>query len=178
MKYTGISIGPILKTLAMARKPRELWSASYLFSYLMKCIYSEAEKSKAEILSPAKPDEKKTEVGIFPDRIFIKGECDAKTIVANARQTFFINLFEKGENPDLGYFNFMTIQTEAEKDSEAIESLNQKLDVMELWNFAAADTDSAQTIYKIISKENNNPLFKFATDRDNFRIKELEKLKK
>ena len=47
MKYTAISIGPIIKTLAMARKPRELWAASYLFSYLMKCIYTAAEDAEA-----------------------------------------------------------------------------------------------------------------------------------
>ncbi|MDR2511860.1 MAG: hypothetical protein LBC89_05325, partial [Bacteroidales bacterium] len=33
--YTAISIGPIYKTLTMARKPLEIWAASYLFSYLM-----------------------------------------------------------------------------------------------------------------------------------------------
>ena len=50
MKYSAINIGPIISTLGMARKPRELWAASFLFSHLMKCIYAEAEKAKAVIL--------------------------------------------------------------------------------------------------------------------------------
>lgn len=160
----------------MARKPRELWSASYLFSYLMKCIYSAAEDAKAEIISPAKPTEEKCEVGIYPDRIFIKGEFKAKEVITNATQSFYHNLYGKGENPNLDYFNIMTATCEAEKESKAIAELNQKLDVMELCNFASADTDAAQTVYKVISKEKDNPLFKLATDKDNFYIKEIEKI--
>ena len=79
MKYSAINIGPIIATLGMARKPRELWAASFLFSHLMKCIYAEAEKVNAVIISPAKPEIDKNKVGIYPDRIYIKGEADMKT---------------------------------------------------------------------------------------------------
>lgn len=51
--YSAINIGPIISTLGIARKPRELWAASFLFSHLMKCIYAEAEQAKAVIISPA-----------------------------------------------------------------------------------------------------------------------------
>lgn len=30
MKYTAVNIGPIIGTINLARKPCELWSASYL----------------------------------------------------------------------------------------------------------------------------------------------------
>ncbi len=40
MKYTAITIGPIIKSLSIAHKTRELWAASYLFSYLLKSIIS------------------------------------------------------------------------------------------------------------------------------------------
>ena len=53
MKYTGITIGPIVATLSMARRPRELWSASYLFSLLMDCIKSRIPVD-CKIVSPAK----------------------------------------------------------------------------------------------------------------------------
>ena len=175
-KYTGISIGPILKTLTMARKPRELWAASYIFSYLMKCIYAEAEKRKADIISPAKPDQEQSEVGIFPDRIYVKGEFNAKETLSQAMQRFYSDLFGKGENPDLDYFNLMTTTCDVNSNSSAIEVLNQKLDIMELWKFASADTDSAKTIYNIISKENDNPLYKIATGKDKFSIEEIEKI--
>lgn len=53
MKYLAISIGPIIKTFSMARKPREFWAASYLFSYLMQCILKVFDnEEKVELLSP------------------------------------------------------------------------------------------------------------------------------
>ena len=38
MKHTAITLGPIYKTFMYAKKTRELWAASYLFSYLMKTL--------------------------------------------------------------------------------------------------------------------------------------------
>ncbi len=41
MNYIAMTIGPIYKTLQNSKKPKELWSASYLFSYIVKQIISE-----------------------------------------------------------------------------------------------------------------------------------------
>ncbi len=41
MKYIALTIGPIYKTLSSAKKTRELWGGSYIFSYIMKQIISE-----------------------------------------------------------------------------------------------------------------------------------------
>lgn len=49
--YTAFNIGPIYTTFIMGRRPRELWAASYMFSYLMKCIYDNVPKGS--VLSPA-----------------------------------------------------------------------------------------------------------------------------
>ena len=38
MNYIAVTIGPIYETLSKARKTRELWGGSYLFSYLMERI--------------------------------------------------------------------------------------------------------------------------------------------
>lgn len=176
-KYSAINIGPIIATLGMARKPRELWAASFLFSHLMKCIYAEAEKAKAEIISPAKPIEDKNKVGIYPDRIYFKGEVDTKQLMGNAMWTFYEDLHGKGDrssnNPDLNYFNLMSANCEADKDSLAIAELNRKLDILELCNFAA-DSDTAKTICQIISKKVFSSLFQLATGNDKFPIPELK----
>jgi CRISPR-associated protein Cmr2 len=77
--YTGITIGPIYKTLLKARKTRELWAASYLFSYLMKQLLIKMKEKKAEILLPyvgkvevnGQPLDilnGRYEAGVFPDR--------------------------------------------------------------------------------------------------------------
>ena len=176
-KYTAINIGPIISTLGMARKPRELWAASYMFSHLMKCIYSEAKKKGYNIISPAKPKEEKSGVGIYPDRIYIKGDAETKLLIENAVWAFYDDLHGKKErnsnNPDLNYFNVMSASCEADKDSKAIADLNQKLDVLELCNLAA-DSDTAQTIYNIISKKVFSSLFELATGDDKFPIPELK----
>ena len=39
-KYIALTIGPIYKTLANAKKPKELFSSSYIFSYIMREIIS------------------------------------------------------------------------------------------------------------------------------------------
>lgn len=54
MTYYAITLGPLVKTLDKARKTRELWAASYLFSYLMKSliIAFRDEKLNADFLVP------------------------------------------------------------------------------------------------------------------------------
>lgn len=177
MKYTAINIGPIISTLGMARKPRELWAASFLFSHLMKCIYTEAEKRNYNIISPAKPAVEQSGVGIYPDRIYIKGDAAIKQIIEEAMWSFYDSLHGEGKrgsnNPDLNYFNVMSASCDADKDSEAIANLNQQLDVLELCNLAA-DSDTAQTIYKIISKKVFSSLFEHAIGDDRFPVPELE----
>lgn len=186
MKYSAINIGPIVATLSIARKPRELWAASFLFSHLMKCIYSEMEKSGGKIISPAKPKVEKNKVGIYPDRIYVEGEIDAKQVIADAVLQFYTDLLgkspDKGKNPDLRYFNLMSVSCEAEKESLAIANLNQQLDILELCNYAAdgdaSYSDPIQSIYEIISEKKNSPLFELADGKYIKNIMTLEDIAK
>jgi len=73
----------------------------------------------------------------------------------------------------LNYFNVMSASCDSDKDSEAIANLNQQLDILELCNLSA-DSDTAQTIYKIISKKVFSSLFEHATGNDRFPVPELE----
>ena len=157
-KFSAINIGPIIATLGMARKPRELWAASFLFSHLMKCIYGEAEKTGATIISPAKPK-------------------DTKKVITDAVWKFYSDLYgfnpDKNKKPDLSYFNLMSTTCGADKESEAIAQLNQQLDVLELCNYAT-DGDAAQTIYNIISEKKDSPLFNLAEGKYIKDIKSIE----
>ena len=72
MNYLALTIGPIISTLQQARKTKELWAASYLFSHLMKYIIGEIEKS-AKVLTPQRSNISKKELygaGLYPDRLF------------------------------------------------------------------------------------------------------------
>ena len=179
MKYTAINIGPIIATLGMARKPRELWPASFLFSHLMRCIYAEVKEANMVIISPAKPEEDIHKVGIYPDRIFIKGDMDARRVISDAMCRFYIDLDgtnpNKGQTPDLTYFNLMSASCEADKESVAIALLNQQLDILELCNYAT-DGDAAQTIYNIISEKKNSPLFDLADGKFIKKIKTIKEI--
>lgn len=74
--YLAVSLGPIYDTITQARKTRELWAASYLFSYFMEKLYdalhSKLKTGAGEILSPLPPDATKPRfgAGVYPDRLF------------------------------------------------------------------------------------------------------------
>jgi len=80
MKYIGVTIGPIYKTLKHAKKSRELWAGSYLFSYIMKKIIQEF--SNREFIIPYVDEsdysfkkivsDSGNEVGLFHDRMIFK----------------------------------------------------------------------------------------------------------
>ena len=148
-----------------------------MFSYLMKCIFEEAEKAGVVIVSPAKPEGDKSKVGIFPDRIYFKGDVNVNEVISNAVWKFYTDLLgskpEKSKKPDLSYFNLMSTSCDKEKDSLAVSQLNQQLDVMELCNYAT-DGDAAQTIYNIISEKKSSPLFELADGQFIKQIKTLE----
>jgi len=84
-KYFGITIGPVFQTLLHARKTRELWAGSYLFSYLMKKLMIRLKQEEAVIIFPyagalqfrGQPIdlfEDRYEAGIFPDRCIFQLE--------------------------------------------------------------------------------------------------------
>ena len=145
----------------------------------MKCIYAEAEAAKSTIISPAKPEGYKNKVGIYPDRIYIKGEVNANQVICDAVWQFYSDLLgqnpEKAKKPNLSYFNLISASCEAEKESKAIAQLNQQLDLLELCNYAT-DGDAAQTIYDIISEKKDSPLFNLADGKYIKEIKSIEEI--
>jgi CRISPR-associated protein Cmr2 len=69
--YFALTIGPIYKTMAMARKTRELWASSYLFSYLMEQMVTVVQ-SKGKLVLPVKSTASKIKAGLYPDRLILK----------------------------------------------------------------------------------------------------------
>lgn len=159
MKYTAINIGPIVQTLGMARKPRELWAASYLFSHLMKCIIEKFPKEK--VISPALlGKDEKNGIGLYPDRVFIKDEISYSSIKPS------IDSFAEHLKLSAGYFNVMVVSGDYTKDSEAIKDLNGKLDCLELFN-RSVDKDSVDVVRKLIVDDNWHFMnYAFAKDDD------------
>ena len=73
-KYIGLTIGPINKTIFSAKATRELWGASYIFSYIMKTIIRHF-KDKREFIIPYTKDnslfQQGQEVGLFHDNFIL-----------------------------------------------------------------------------------------------------------
>lgn len=165
MKYSAINIGPIIATLGMARKPRELWAASYMFSYLMKCIIEALPKDK--IISPATfGKEEKKGIGLYPDRVFIKDYSVSyqDTIIP------VVNQVSKDLSIDAQYFNVMTVSGEYGQDSDAIKELNIKLNNLELFNMGCGGALSDE-VRKQIKKA--TPLFLDALGEKTLKIDSL-----
>ena len=126
MKYLAINIGPIVKTFSIARKPKEFWAASYMFSYLMQCILEsfDKERNKVELISPHYENQR-IGVGLFPDRAFylMKEEVDVNKLTDNALDTFINQINDQGSAPTerikKSFFHLMTVCQEYSSSAEA-----------------------------------------------------------
>ncbi len=94
--YTAITIGPIYETMQLARSTKAIWSASYLFSFIMRellvCVKAKSNLKvilpfSEEIKDTVKFDEEKypkdtndeiLPAGLFPDHLLIEGEWEEK----------------------------------------------------------------------------------------------------
>ncbi len=203
-KYIAINIGPIVDTLSMVRRPRHLWSASYLFSHLMSVIITEATKecNKLTLVSPATiTDDKvatnaesKAVVGLYPDRAFFqsKGVLSddvISKIISNSYQSFYEDLKKntpKDKREKLvstdelkGYINIMGVQYDSNSESEAIIELNKQLDALEL--AVRQQPHSIDKILDLITPHDgwstSSPLFSVAKGRNSmFKIKTIEEV--
>lgn len=86
--YIALTIGPIYRTLSMARKTRELWAASYLFDWLSRRIAGELINQYGEDIEFVKPrltaDQRERiangeslmqgGIGNFPDQLIVKSK--------------------------------------------------------------------------------------------------------
>lgn len=166
--YTAINIGPIVSTIQMARRPRELWAASYLFSHLMKCIMKSIPQ-REDIISPFYNEgmiDKKLGVGLYPDRLFVKGSISYNTI-----QTAIQEVADSvGLSKD--YFHVMVITEDCGGDSEAIHELNRKLDYLELCSIATHSV-TEDSVLQLIKKKWSSPLFQEAFKNEKYNVKML-----
>lgn len=169
MKYAAINIGPIVGTISMARKPRELWAASYLFSFLMECIIKTIKEKGKTIISPASVEgDEKIGVGLYPDRIYLEDITDEelKDVVDKA----FLAFAGTGIGQD--YVNVMYVSIESEKGEGVIRKLNQLLDCTELYNRPVRDK-SREDVLKLIQEKYGSSLFRHAFGNSKFEIQTL-----
>lgn len=153
MKYTAITIGPIYKTMQKARSSKAIWSASYLFSYMMKFIYQKVENEigKDNILLPSYQEtNEKLKVGIFPDRILFEGGLkDFKQLKSDLINDLADKILEDvgGNIKDIktyleNYLLINKVEKEIAEDKSAVKTLNSLLDTSELFQKTNSKTET------------------------------------
>lgn len=194
MKYTGINIGPIISTFDMVRKPKDIWAASYLFSKLMSCVVEVIKETEGiDVFSPAVSlGEEKIGVGLYPDRVYCKGEWDFSTKRNEILNKFTTAIGMEGNEDFKNYFNIMCATIDVEKDengnneTKAIRELNHLLDCMELntramsgkspdtiWDFITSE-GKRKNLYKDAFKDNQFGDVSFIIKKDNKPVKEIK----
>ena len=147
--YFALTIGPIYKTLALAKRTRELWAASYIFSYMMEVFVKQIEAMKfGVILLPVprnkKKNEENTKAGLFPDRIIIQFNKDKKDEIFRKSKTFLENFFidnfselidKRYQEPILkffkNYFQFYYLELSLPEQEDPVSVILPILDSME-----------------------------------------------
>ncbi len=145
MNHIALTIGPIYKTLANAKKPNELWSSSYIFSYIMKQIIKEF-KDRDFIMPYIKDDtifDDNFDIGLFHDRFIFKSEPNdleqLKESIDKVLKVLSIDL-DVEYNFLKNYFQINFIEKDVKEN--AILELTPYLDTLELqFNISQYETN-------------------------------------
>jgi len=146
-KYLALTIGPISRILAQARKTRHFWAGSYLFSYLMKRIlekYHDREDVKIMLphVEPTMFSQKKVGAGLFSDRCLLKIEKptagldyfeDMRKSITNVIEQMNLEILGDAKAADglEHFFQTYFLETELDDEANAILKLSAMLDSME-----------------------------------------------
>jgi CRISPR-associated protein Cmr2 len=170
VKYIGLTIGPVYKTLGMAKRTRDTWTASYLFSFIMKTLIKQLAVQGIEtdkILIPNIGSLKDTgntgnkiHAGLFPDRlIFRAAEGDFARLTAVVEATMKIiaaGISKKISAPedlvrrDLdNYLQIYFLEKELDPGDNPILKLSPYLDALERHS-KYIHQDSNQTIPRFL----------------------------
>lgn len=183
--YIAITIGPIYKTFQNVRRTRELWAASFCFSFLMRNINEQlrdkGKKTQDDFILPYLKDNQKDYFfkelkgyGFFPDRLIFKSKEGDLDILISAIDTAFDKLAEiisgilsADKTPILnflkGYFQISYIEKatpQPEKEDEAdmsnvILGLSPYLDTLEQQNKFVLEEPSTNYLYQFFEKVND-----------------------
>lgn len=187
MKYIALTIGPIYKTLSNAKKTRELWASSYIFSYIMKTLIKkiiEIDPNKEFITPNIKDQEifkKGNEVGLFHDRFIFKSEktdfgC-LKLVIESTLRDISLEISKeiskKLDNVKLedvesfikNYFQISFIEKELDDNANAILDLSVYLDTLE--QYQKVTPSGRNYLVEFLRRSNENILTDDAFNKNN-----------
>jgi|GEM_PF-1300111 len=142
--YLALTIGPVYQTISQARKTRELWAGSYIFSVLARELIKAFQQHQiGDLISPKVPLDKaeiRNGAGIFPDRCYFKiGQQAANYPIKGAindalDQVGNLIWGKKNEGEKLKpFFRIYAAEfTLNDQNHSVIQKLNDMLDALEL----------------------------------------------
>lgn len=156
-KYIALTLGPIYRTLMLAKKKKELWAASYLFSYIGKQLIQELRNR--EFILPYINDDRLYKpalgVGLFPDRyIFEAQEGDFDALVKKVDE-LIVSLADNitgGHKIDecrvflKNYLKIYFVEFQHDNPNTLVKICNRQLSILELQdNFNPVEKDNFLT---------------------------------
>jgi CRISPR-associated protein Cmr2 len=150
VNYFALTIGPIYKTLAMARHTREIWAASYVFSWFIERLVEKLQVH-GEIIMPVSSGEREpanAKAGLYPDRLILKlreinsgfshagnqETPDLQKMVEDAVKAAIEKIpggEKDGEKFLLDYFQFYSLEISLPEQEDPIQTISPLLDSME-----------------------------------------------
>jgi len=173
MRYIGLTIGPIYKTLKNAKKPKELFSSSYIFSYIMKEIVKKFKSRK--FVTPYVDEEvfKIKEVGVFHDRFIFEAQEGDLELLQTAVDDVLQSVAEKlgiSFESVKSYLQINIVEKELADDANPILELTPYLDAKELFFKVTQDESFAQVLRRKKGDKDN-----FLTEGKNI-VDDIKKL--
>jgi len=157
--YAGFTIGPIYEVLSSARKTRELWFASYFFSWFMEEIIKKLFcNENIRFITPyvsGTDIPNISSIGKYHDRFILRSCLDREELFEDIQKAsdetldYFIELIDSLVNSKAQYINgsskksaedilkdyiqrnFVVLNSTAVEESKVVETINRYLDSME-----------------------------------------------
>lgn len=184
MKIIALTVGPIYDTLKHARKTRELWAGSYLFSFLMKQIAHKLYNQQIELLIPFVNEDVFTPglgAGLFPDRLIAvdsdNGLAKLNTAIQESidelSQIIHKQVHSLPQQQILdqlkAYLQLYTLSCSIEGD-DLIAQINTRLDTMELMHRFTTQPPKSSALELFFERINGSELKKdaFETKKGSF----------
>lgn len=163
--YLAITLGPIFKTLIRQRRTRSIFSASYLFSYIMRELMKQLIEQDADcannILTPSAnfldhDDYRHIGCGIYSDQLIMEGKAGSLETFERARGATIEHLLEAFGTESLKsrgyleqYLKIYAIEVEMEPNDQTFKTIKRYLDQVELFeNFPIGpDEDLLQSFF-------------------------------
>lgn len=168
--YLALTIGPIYKTMKLARKTREFWVASLLFSLLAKELCEQLKANGVNEKDFLVPHSDifawgMINIGLYLDRIICKADMNLweklEPIVidkALACLSESVSRVTPGLSKDVlkSYFKIYAVIKEVDNNKPAINDISDHLDTLELFNIEESVSENDHLIKNFLENVNTD----------------------